>query len=110
MAHKPTKADPDSDIATQKQVERKLKKPPMYKVLFHNDDYTTMEFVVAVLREIFHRSEAEAVHIMLQVHQHGVGVAGAYTYEVAETKIKTTEALAQQQEYPLKLSMEPEET
>jgi len=103
------KVDPDSDVATQTRTEKKLKKPRLYKVLFHNDNYTTMEFVVEVLTEVFHRSESEAVQIMLQVHHQGVGVAGVYTYDVAETKIRTTEALARAQEYPLKLSMEPEE-
>jgi ATP-dependent Clp protease adaptor protein ClpS len=66
--------------------------------------------VVAVLREVFHRQETEAVQIMLHVHYNGVGVAGVYTYEVAETKIKTVEQLAQANEFPLRLSMEPEET
>jgi ATP-dependent Clp protease adaptor protein ClpS len=78
-------------------------------VLLHNDNYTTREFVVAVLREVFHRTENDAVRIMLHVHHHGIGVAGVYTYEVAETKIRTVEALARQHEYPLRLSMEPEE-
>ncbi len=103
------KTDPDSDVATQTRSEKKLKKPRLFKVLFHNDNYTTMEFVVEVLREVFHRTDAEAVQIMLQVHNQGVGVAGVYTYDVAETKIRTTEAMARQQEYPLRLSMEPEE-
>lgn len=105
----PGKVDPDSGVATETRVERKLKKPSLYKVLLHNDNYTTREFVVAVLREVFHRGEAEAVRIMLHVHHTGIGVAGVYTFDVAQTKIRTVEALAKQHEFPLRLSMEPEE-
>ncbi len=106
MARKP---EPDSEVLTETRTEKKLQKPRLYKVLLHNDNYTTREFVVAVLREVFHRQETEAVQIMLHVHYNGVGVAGVYTYEVAETKIKTVEQLAQANEFPLRLSMEPEE-
>src|SRR4029078_9282595 len=81
----------------------------LYKVLFHNDNYTPMEFVVMVLPEVFHKSESDAVAIMLNVHRNGLGVAGVYTYEVAETKINKTHALAKEHEFPLKLTMEPEE-
>lgn len=84
------------------------KKPPLYKVLLHNDDYTTREFVVMVLEAVFHRSEADATRIMLHVHNNGVGVAGVYPYEVAETKVERTMALARQYEYPLQLTLEPE--
>jgi ATP-dependent Clp protease adaptor protein ClpS len=94
---------------TRSKTERKLKKPPLYKVLLHNDDYTTREFVVEVLKTVFHRPEPEAVQIMLHVHHNGVGVAGVYTYEVAEMKVRTVETLAQQREFPLMLSIEPEE-
>lgn len=110
MSPKRTTA-PDSDTAVVPETRKKekLERPKRYKVLLHNDDYTTMDFVVAVLREVFHKSDAEAVDIMLKVHRTGVGVAGVYTYEIAETKIKTTEQLARENEFPLKLSMEPEE-
>src|SRR5215203_4277506 len=101
--------DPDSNVVTETRQEKKLQKPRLYKVLLHNDNYTTREFVVAVLKEIFHRSEPEAVQIMLHVHHNGIGVAGVYTYEVAETKVRLTEKLARENEYPLRLSMEPEE-
>ncbi len=86
----------------------KLQKPPLYKVLLHNDDYTTREFVVAILKEVFHRSETDAVQIMLHVHKNGIGVAGVYTYEVAETKVNKVLRLAREYEYPLRCSMEPE--
>jgi len=109
MARKPA-SQSDSDVLTESRTEKKLQKPHLFKVLLHNDNYTTREFVVAVLREVFHRQETEAVQIMLHVHYNGVGVAGVYTYEVAETKIKTVEQLAQANEFPLRLSMEPEET
>lgn len=84
------------------------KKPPLYKVLLHNDDYTTREFVVLVLQEIFHLSENDATQIMMHVHNTGIGVAGVYTYEVAETKVEKTLALARKFEFPLQLTMEPE--
>jgi ATP-dependent Clp protease adaptor protein ClpS len=100
----------EGDAVTETRTERKLKKPPLYKVLLHNDNYTTREFVVAVLKEVFHKSEADAVQIMLHVHYNGMGVAGVYTFEVAETKVRTVEKLARENEYPLRLSMEPEET
>lgn len=101
--------DSDTGVATQTRKKEKLKRPKLYRVLLHNDNYTTMEFVVAVLREVFHKSEADAMTIMLSVHRTGVGVAGVYTFEIAETKVRTCEQLARQNEYPLKLSMEPEE-
>jgi ATP-dependent Clp protease adaptor protein ClpS len=103
------KHEHDTSVITETVPKQKLKKPTLYKVLLHNDNYTTREFVVAVLREIFHKSETDAVQIMLHVHYNGVGVAGVYTFEVAETKIKTVEAAAQENGFPLRLSMEPEE-
>ena len=92
--------------AVETRPKTRLKKPRMYKVLLHNDDYTTMEFVVFVLQGIFHRSEAEAMQIMLHVHKHGIGVAGVYTREIAETRIAQVEALARRHEYPLRCSMD----
>lgn len=86
----------------------KTKRPPLYKVLLHNDDYTTKEFVVMVLQSIFHLGEVDANQVMLHVHNNGVGVAGVYPYEIAETKIAKTLQLARRYEYPLQLSMEPE--
>ncbi len=103
------KHEHDTSVITETVPKQKLKKPPLYKVLLHNDNYTTREFVVAVLKEVFHKSEADAVQIMLHVHYNGIGVAGVYTYEVAETKIQTVEAAAKAHDMPLRLSMEPEE-
>ena len=87
----------------------RTRKPPMYKVLLHNDDYTTKEFVVFVLQSVFHRNEADATAIMEHVHTNGVGIAGVYTFEVAETKVTKTAQLARTHEYPLQLSIEPTE-
>jgi ATP-dependent Clp protease adaptor protein ClpS len=101
--------DSDTGVVTETKKKAKLQKPRLYKVLLHNDNYTTREFVVAVLKEVFHKSETDAVQIMLHVHYNGIGVAGVYTYEVAETKIKIVEAAAKDNGFPLRLSMEPEE-
>jgi ATP-dependent Clp protease adaptor protein ClpS len=94
----------DHEVVTE--TEKKLKKPPLYKVLLHNDDYTTKEFVVQVLQYVFHKEPTEAVQIMLHVHRRGIGVAGVYSYEIAETKVALVESLARQNEYPLKCTME----
>jgi len=103
--------DTDSGVDTIEDVksQKKVQKPKLYKVLLHNDHYTTREFVVEVLKYFFHRTETDAVQIMLHVHNSGVGVAGVYTFEVAETKIEQVEALAKEYEFPLQLSMEPED-
>src|SRR6185295_8040197 len=94
------------DVAVATRTERKLQRPKMYKVLLHNDDYTTMEFVVYILQGIFHHQENEAMQIMLHVHKHGIGVAGVYTYEVAESRVAQVEALAREHEFPLRCSLE----
>lgn len=99
----------DAGTITQVKPEKKLKRPKLYRVLLHNDDYTTREFVVHVLHTVFHRSEQEAIRIMLHVHHNGLGVAGVFTREVAETKVERTERMARAQEFPLRLTMEPEE-
>jgi ATP-dependent Clp protease adaptor protein ClpS len=101
--------DPDSNVVTETRTTPKLQKPKLYKVLLHNDNYTTRDFVVAVLREVFHKSESDAVQIMLHVHHNGIGLAGLYTYDVAATKIRTVEVLAREQGFPLRCSMEPED-
>src|SRR5579864_5545418 len=93
----------DSGVLTAQKTrtEKKVDKPKLYKVLLHNDDYTTMEFVVAILIQIFHHTEASATNIMLHIHQHGIGVAGVFTYEIAETKVAKVKILAREAEYPL---------
>jgi len=96
-------------VATQTRPKERVKKPRLYKVIFHNDDYTTMEFVVWVLMSVFHHDEASATGIMLHVHKNGFGVAGIYTRDVAETRAAKSEALARAHEYPLRCSVEEEE-
>lgn len=99
---------PDGDTVVERRTrpETRTRKPPMYKVILLNDDYTPMEFVVEILKVVFHRPHAEATKIMLHVHQNGMGVAGVYPYEIAETKVRTVEELARQSEFPLKCVME----
>ncbi|MBI5014357.1 MAG: ATP-dependent Clp protease adapter ClpS [Deltaproteobacteria bacterium] len=87
--------------------ERKVKTPRLYRVLLHNDDYTTMEFVIWVLRTVFRHTENDALAIMLHVHKKGVGVAGIYSREVAETRVVQVTRLARDHEFPLKCTMEP---
>ena len=96
----------EEDVATESR--ERLKKPPLYRVLLHNDDFTTMEFVVFVLMDVFGHTEATAVRVMLNVHTQGVGVAGVYTYEVAETKAGKATELARAHEYPLLCTVEEE--
>jgi ATP-dependent Clp protease adaptor protein ClpS len=86
--------------------ETRTKRPSMYKVILLNDDYTPMEFVVEILKQVFHKPHPEATRIMLHVHQNGMGVAGVYPYEIAETKVRTVEELARESQYPLKCVME----
>jgi len=96
----------DGDVATEQK--SKVEKVRRFKVLLHNDDYTTMEFVVLVLMKFFHKTETEATHIMLSVHHRGQGVAGVYTKDVAETKVDEVTDYAKEQGMPLRLTVEPE--
>ena len=103
-------SDDDLDQSKQSGLALKerttTKKPPMYKVLLHNDDYTSMEFVVDILKRVFRRNEAEATRIMLHVHRTGIGVAGVYTREIAETKVRKVLNLARAVESPLQCTTE----
>ena len=87
----------------------KTQRPRLYRVILHNDDFTTMDFVVYVLVKHFRKSPAEATHVMLQVHHKGVGIAGVYTKDVAETKVAEATAEAREHEMPLKLEAVPAE-
>jgi ATP-dependent Clp protease adaptor protein ClpS len=98
----------EHDEAVATESKEKLEKPPLYKVLIHNDDFTTMEFVVLVLTNVFNRSEGEAFRIMLQVHVEGIGVAGVYTYEIAQMKAEKATSLARESEFPLLFTVEEE--
>ena len=94
----------EGSVVTEKK--QQTRRPSMYKVLLHNDDYTTMDFVVMVLETIFHKSAEEAVLIRLTVPEQGVGVAGVYPRDVAETKVVLVYDLARKNEYPLKCTLE----
>jgi ATP-dependent Clp protease adaptor protein ClpS len=82
--------------------------PPMFRVILHNDDYTTMEFVVEILMYVFNKSPESAAKIMMNVHKQGIGICGVYTHEIAETKVDTVHNLARESGYPLRCSMEQE--
>jgi len=97
--------DGDEDLAVEPG-KPKLKRPPMYKVLIHNDDYTPMDFVVHILEKFFGMGREKATQVMLQVHTRGVGVAGVYTREVAETKVAQVNDYAREHDHPLKCTME----
>lgn len=90
----------------ESRTEEQLQEPPMFKVLLHNDDYTTMEFVVEILQTVFYKSPTEATRIMLLVHKSGSGVCGVFTAEVAETKVELVHHLARKNGFPLQCSME----
>lgn len=82
--------------------------PPMFKVLMHNDDYTTMEFVVEVLQSVFHQSDTAAERIMLAIHFQGLGHCGTYPFAIAETKVQEVCSRARKAGYPLRCSIEKE--
>jgi ATP-dependent Clp protease adaptor protein ClpS len=98
----------EGGVATDQETRQKIGKPRMYKVLLHNDNYTTMEFVVMILMSVFHKAEGEAVQIMLDVHRKGAGLAGVYQREIAETKVQRVLQLARQAQFPFMCTMEPE--
>jgi ATP-dependent Clp protease adaptor protein ClpS len=100
--------EPDVKGAPGVDTKTKVETPKMFKCVFHNDDYTTMEFVVEVLMRIFRRTRVEATRIMLSVHQGGRGIAGVYTREIAETKATAAMDFARTRGYPLLVTTEPE--
>jgi len=90
------------------ELKTKLKKPKMYAVIMHNDDYTTMDFVVEILTQIFNKPAAEASELMMRIHTKGSAVIGIYTYDIAVTKKLLAEQRAEQEEFPLKITIDEE--
>ena len=107
---RPKQGDDDTVVVVEKKSKTTKKKPPLWKVVLHNDDYTTMEFVLEVLASVFHHDPVASFDLMMQVHERGACVAGVYTREVAETKVDTVERLARVAEYPFLATMEPEDS
>ena len=99
-----TKSGNQEETLTRNREE--LREPPLFKVLLHNDDYTTMDFVVTVLEKVFGKNTTEATRIMLNVHHQGHGVAGIYTREIGETKVAVVHRMARKNQFPLKCSLE----
>jgi ATP-dependent Clp protease adaptor protein ClpS len=93
---------PEGDVKN----DQEIREPKMYRVILHNDDYTTMEFVIEVLMSIFHKPVSDATKIMLDVHKKGRGVCGVYTYDIAATRVARVHQLAHKREFPLKCSLE----
>ncbi len=111
MAEGPKKPGPELPLRerdTSTQTRERVARPPKFKVVLYNDDYTPMEFVVGVLERVFRKSPAEATELMLQIHRGGLGIAGVYVLEVAETKAATVHRLAEERGYPLRAGVEKE--
>jgi ATP-dependent Clp protease adaptor protein ClpS len=98
-------ADGDHGLAIE-EARPRIKKPPLYRVVLLNDDYTPMDFVVQILEKIFSMDRSSATRTMLQVHTRGKGVCGVFSYEIAETKVAQVTGLAQQHQHPLLCTME----
>ena len=101
----------DDDLAVviaEPEVKRRIQRPPLYRVLLLNDDYTTMEFVIEVLKNVFRHSHEKATQITMHVHQKGAGICGIYTREVAESKVQQVLLLAEKNQHPLQCTMEPD--
>ena len=103
------KAPADTDGGVLTETKPKTQRPPMYKVLLLNDDYTPMEFVVYVLERFFGITHSQAVEIMLTVHKKGVAVVGVFSFEIAETKVAQVMDFARRNQHPLQCTMEKEE-
>ncbi len=98
----------DAEIENEYEEELELEEPKLYKVLLLNDDYTSMDFVVTVLMEIFHQNAQKANAVMYKIHEEGSGLCGVYTYEIAETKVAQVHMLAKEHGFPLRATMEKE--
>lgn len=104
----PTSRDPDGNVqeATGVRTKPRLQEPKLYRVILHNDDYTTMDFVVKVVMAVFHKPAAEATKVMLDVHRRGKGIVGVYTRDIAQTRVSQVHEMARQGEFPLRASCE----
>ncbi len=107
MSERPKQPDfaENSDLAVEEE-RPSVKKPPLYRVVLLNDDYTPMEFVVEILETIFGMERTRATQVMLEVHTKGKGVCGVYNYEIAETKVAQVMGIAKQHQHPLLCTME----
>ncbi len=101
-----TKTNDNTQDELKLKPKPRLDEPKMYRVIMHNDHYTTMDFVIEVIMKVFNKSAAEATKIMLDIHKKGKGLCGIYTYDLAATKISIVHRMARQSEYPLKCSYE----
>lgn len=110
MSDRPDTDSGGVDLKPRQEIKPKLQRPRLYRVLYLNDDYTSFQFVHETLRAYFNKTPEEAAQITDDVHKKGVGLAGVFTYEVAETKQLTVMALAQKLEFPLKLVIEPDDS
>jgi len=100
--------DSEHDGAVLTESETKVEKPKMFKVILHNDDFTTMDFVIFILKHVFLKGDIEAISIMLKVHKEGIGIAGVYPYEIANMKAEKAMNLSKAHEYPLLCTVEEE--
>ncbi|MBU0545310.1 MAG: ATP-dependent Clp protease adapter ClpS [Proteobacteria bacterium] len=99
---------PEIEESVLSVTKEEVREPSMYRVLLHNDDYTTMDFVVEILMTVFNKSMEESIVIMMSVHRQGIGICGLYTFEIAETKMNSVHGLAREKGFPLRCSMEKE--
>lgn len=97
----------DPTVTHDSKTQRKKALPPRFVVIMHNDDYTTMEFVIMVLEDVFHKSNTEATSIMLTIHTKGKATCGSYPFEIAETKVESVHRMAKQAGHPLRCSIQP---
>jgi ATP-dependent Clp protease adaptor protein ClpS len=104
----PQRGDPRREGEVLTATRRKVARPPKYKVILYNDDYTPMEFVVSILENLFGKGPTEATQIMLAIHRTGLGIAGVYVQEIAETKVAMVHSAAEQRGFPLRAGAEKE--
>ncbi len=104
----PREGDPRREGGLATVTRKKVQRPPKYKVVLYNDDYTPMEFVIVLLERVFAKGPSEATAIMLAIHKSGLGIAGVYVLEVAETKVAQVHSAAEQGGYPLRAGVEKE--